>query len=160
MAPYVDSEETSKKDLKNPPKESPLAPLEKKIRELSHKIPKIEEKEMEINKEMKGEKRDKIRELTKDVGRDQKFDYSLKIVKDYFAKAKKSYSHEFERPGQNLHKYTLDVVNAMEDYIKDGGKFMHSVSVIDSIFKDTQLLDLWKDLDKSMAKTLKETIVE
>jgi len=155
LAPYSEKEELRKKDIINPPKESPLSNLEKEVRQLSKDAPKVEEKEMEINKEMKGERRKDVGEIVKDVGGTEKYNHALKLIKEYLKKAKSSYPKDFDQ--FSLHKFTADLVSAMEDYYGGEGRDDGTNKKISAIFNDSPgILGMWEEIHKPIAKRLRE----
>jgi len=155
MAPWSEKEETSKQDIIDPPKESPLAPLEKVVRELGSKPHKVEELEMEINKEMKGESRKEVKDIVKDVKKDDAYKHSLSFIKEYLKKAKSSFPKDFDQYG--LHKYTADITDAMEDYYGGEGRDAGTNEKISRIFKDEPgIVGLWDEIHKPIAKRLRE----
>ena len=154
LAPYSDKEEIKKKDIIDPPKESPLAPLEKEVRHLSERPSKVEDKEMELNKEMKGEKRKKVKEIIKEIPGENKYNFSLKKVKEYLKKAKSSFPKDFDQ--YSLHKYTDDLVSVMEDYYGGRGRDIHTNKKINSLFNESPGITLlWDEIHKPFAKNLR-----
>jgi len=155
MAPWVKNEETSKQDIINPPKESPLAPLEREIRQLGDNPSKVEDTDMEVNKEMKGESRKEVKEIVKDVKKDDAYKHALNIVKEYLKKAKSSFPKDFDQ--YSLHKYTADLIAAMEDYYGSEGRDAGTNNKINAIFKDAPgIVGMWDEIHKPIAKRLRE----
>jgi len=155
MAPWVENEEISKQDIINPPKESPLAPLERAVRQLGDKPNKVEDTEMEINKEMKGENRKEIKDIVKDVKKDDAYKHAFDIVKAYLKKAKTSFPKDFDQ--YSLHKYTADLLEVMEDYRGGEGRDAGTNAKISAIFKDEPgIMGMWDEIHKPIAKRLRE----
>ena len=155
LAPYSEKEVTPKRDIINPPKESPLSPLEREVRRLTEESPKVEEEELEINSEMKGEKRKHVREVVKDIDAKEKYTHDLTTVKEYLKKAKSSYPQEFDE--FSLHKYTADLVNALEGYASGKGRDEGTNKKISMIFnEDPGILKMWDLIHKPFAKNLRD----
>jgi len=155
LSPYTEKLEQSEDEIINPPKESPLNNLEKEIRHLADKPKLVEETDMVINKDMKGERQDEVKEIVKDVGGEEKYKHSLTIVKDYLKKAKSSYPQDFDQ--YSLHKYTDDLINTMESYHKGEGRDSDINKKISSIFNETPgILDMWDEIHKPISKRLRE----
>lgn len=155
MAPYVEDEVTHKKDILNPPKEFPLAPLENEIKQLGKDVPVVDEKEMEVNKEMKGERRDKIKEVVQDIPGNEKFKHALGFVTAYLKKAKTSYPKDFDK--YSLHQYTDNLVSAMDEYAKSNGRDQGINKKIATIFTESPgILSMWDEIHKPISKRLRE----
>lgn len=132
-----------------------LTKLEKEVHTLEKKRPSVEDPEKLVNKEVKKERNKDIREVVKDVDSDDKHSYSLNIVNEYLNKAKKSYPDSFDQ--HSLHKYTKDLVNAMEAYLKGEGRDEELNRGIKNIFNDTPgILKIWEELNKPFSKRLKQ----
>jgi len=154
LVPYTEKEEIRKKDIIDPPKESPLAALEKEIKMLSEKPSKVEDLEIELNKEMKGEKRKRVKEIVKDVKKEDSYKLALTSIKAYLKKAKSSFPDDFDQYG--LHQYTLDMINVMEDYYTGKGRDSETNSKINDVFNETPgILKMWGEIHKPLAKDLR-----
>jgi len=155
MAPYADKETLSENDRLNPPKDFPLAPLEKEIVQLGKDIPEMGEQDIEMNKEIRNEKTEQINEVVKDVPADDKFKHALGFVDDYLAKAKKGFPKEFSQ--YSLHQYTANLVSAMKEYKNGKGRDAKTGEKLSKVFNGgPKVIAKWRLIHKPISKRLAE----
>lgn len=147
----------SEKEILDPPKVDmkSLTDLEKDVHKLEKNRPSVDEPEIEVNKKLKEDKRKDIREEVKDVDSEDKYKYSLDIIKNYFEKAKKSYPTDFDE--YSLHKYTSDLISAMDDYYKGEGRDADLNKKIADVFNESPgIVKIWEEIHKPISKRLRE----
>lgn len=151
--------EQHEKDILHPPKVDvdSLTTLEKAVHNLEKKRPKVEDVDVDINKGIKKDDKKDLSDSLKKIDKDEKNLFHVDVLNNYFEKAKKESDGKLD----GLHKYTEDLIDAVQEYVTSNGRNSKLNEGILEIFKKKPgIINLWDKINGTVSSRLSRFITD